>query len=903
MHSTPSTPTRSATPTRFTRSTTTSTVTANANIPSRTSPTRRQLKEVTEANRYINYDPEKEPIKAYLRIKPNADSQMIVEDPYIRVVDQVEVSMTPPENSNAYRTRHKASEKYRFTRVFSENTDQQTFYAETTLDLVKGALQGENALIFAYGVTNSGKTYTVMGKPPQNEHAGLLPRAMNTIFSSIKDNQSETKIKPVMHSLVQAYETSTDENRHILQGCNVQDDMLLTGEDSEVNVDTNYEYGIWVSFNEIYNEQVFDLLDTTKSTTATIARQKRSQLQLKYEQKTGNKYVADTTMVKVKSMAEADAVMRLGLQNRQVFSTLMNQASSRSHSIFTVYIVRCPVDKSNFVIEDPNYASLSKLSVVDLAGSERYRNTNSTGQRLKEAGNINKSLMVLGQCMEVLRLNQIKQDMGKSPTMVPFRHSKLTELFKGTFEGEGKAAIIVNVNPYDTGFDENNHVMKFAAVAKDVTTLRQTQTKLDLQNVQINAKRLRTGFQQLGEETSDEEDEAENDHFVNDLIALLDELREKASAWEDAEARASTIESNVKEQVARELEKMESMYLLALQRENEMMDIQLKNKEYSDIDLLSKLQERQTLVLEEVTNLKLKFEDYESTKNDLLAKIAKLEHENQKERDHSVYLQQQLDQRKQGIADEDEDEDDDDDRSMMKENDNPKDKDTFSSFLNLRRQLRKSIFKKEELCKDADIIMSQVEQFDGVTFKLAKETSMGRLLKSIALEEFEKDPFQIKNRAMRLLQRYAQLPKAVHDSPPKDAFSNMALEDPSTDIQGLRAENAKLKQRIKHLNNGQKRLKKAFEKTSTTITPTTSAMEQDDILMVEDDVVVNEADKSNDQQQHLAVVNEDFSSLKRQITGDSPFDEEGVEDDYESDLTEKLGQVKRQKRRRKLRAR
>ncbi|KAG1082262.1 hypothetical protein G6F42_022641 [Rhizopus arrhizus] len=382
-------------------------------------------------------------------------------------------------------------------------------------------------------------------------------------------------------------------------------------------------------------------------------------------------------MVKVKSIAEADAVMRLGLQNRQVFSTLMNQASSRSHSIFTVYIVRCPVDKNNFVIEDPNYASLSKLSVVDLAGSERYRNTNSTGQRLKEAGNINKSLMVLGQCMEVLRLNQIKQDMGKNPTMVPFRHSKLTELFKGTFEGEGKAVIIVNVNPYDTGFDENNHVMRFAAVAKDVTTLRQTQPKLDLQNVQINAKRLRTGLQQLEAELSDDDD-VEDDLLVDGLIAQLDELREKAT----------------------------------LQRENEMMDIQLKNKEYSDTALLSKLQERQTSVLEEVISLKSRFEEYDSTKDDLLARIAKLEKENQKERDHSIYLQQQLDQQKQHIADEEED-DDDDDRSMMKENDDPKDSDNFNSFLNLRRQLRKSIFKKEELCKDADIIMSQVEQFDG----------------------------------------------------------------------------------------------------------------------------------------------------------------------------------------------
>jgi len=112
--------------------------------------------------------------------------------------------------------------------------------------------------------------------------------------------------------------------------------------------------------------------------------------------------------------------------------------------------------------------------------------------------------------------------------MVPFRHSKLTELFKGTFEGEGKAVIIVNVNPYDTGFDENNHVMRFAAVAKDVTTLRQTQPKLDLQNVQINAKRLRTGLQQLEAELSDDDD-VEDDLLVDGLIAQLDELREKAS--------------------------------------------------------------------------------------------------------------------------------------------------------------------------------------------------------------------------------------------------------------------------------------------------------------------------------------------------------------------------------------
>lgn len=266
------------------------------------------------------------------------------------------------------------------------------------------------------------------------------------------------------------------------------------------------------------------------------------------------------------------------------------------------------------------------------------------------------------------------------------------------------------------------------------------------------------------------------------------------------------MEYDVRDQVFREmdreLKKMESMYLLALQRENEMMDLHLQNKEYSDTVLLIKLQERQKSVLEELSNLKSKFDEFNHTKNDLLDKIKKLEKENQKERDNSNYLQQKLNEQKQGDQedeeedDEQEEEDDDDDHSMMKENDDPKDKSAFNSFLNLRKQLRKSIFKKEELCKDADIIMNQVEQFDGVTFKLAKETKMGKLLKLIAQEEFEKDPFQIRSRAVRLFKRYAQLPTASDNNPPRNAFSNMALAD-TTDIQGLRAENAKLKQKIK----------------------------------------------------------------------------------------------------------
>lgn len=152
---------------------------------------------------------------------------------------------------------------------------------------------------------------------------------------------------------------------------------------------------------------------------------------------------------------EALAVFRAGQRARQVFGTLANRESSRSHGIFTIKVVKV----HNGAPNDPESAQVSRLAIVDLAGSERTRNTGTTGDRLKEAGNINKSLMVsrfvepwidtdekvLGQCLEVLRANQQKLSAPGAPgarkklALVPFRQSKLTEIFQNFFVGDGRA--------------------------------------------------------------------------------------------------------------------------------------------------------------------------------------------------------------------------------------------------------------------------------------------------------------------------------------------------------------------------------------------------------------------------------------------------------------------------------
>uniref|UniRef100_A0A8C7VIM8 Kinesin family member 20Ba n=1 Tax=Oncorhynchus mykiss TaxID=8022 RepID=A0A8C7VIM8_ONCMY len=153
--------------------------------------------------------------------------------------------------------------------------------------------------------------------------------------------------------------------------------------------------------------------------------------------------------------------MKLGKKNQSFASTKLNLLSSRSHSIFSVRILR---------MEDariPRVISISELSLCDLAGSERCAKTQNKGERLKEAGNINTSLMTLGKCINTLRQSQ----QSKLPQHVPFRESKLTHYLQGFFCGRGKACMIVNVNQCASMYDETLNVLKFSAVAQKVVVL------------------------------------------------------------------------------------------------------------------------------------------------------------------------------------------------------------------------------------------------------------------------------------------------------------------------------------------------------------------------------------------------------------------------------------------------
>ncbi|KAJ7169442.1 kinesin-like protein [Mycena filopes] len=603
---------------------------------------------VTRKSPKHNEDAEREPIMAYLRIRPHLGDGEPSSSPYLEPLSDTSVRMTDPSDPQGNLSRFRVStiapsSIYTFSHIFPGQTSQSDFFTKTTLPLVRDVLQGQNGLLFAYGVTNSGKTYSVQGGAHAGT-AGILPRALDVLFNSIEGLHGSGKYRPVRLQGVELADKTDSGPPPVTPEPGLAEvlgqHMDPSASDSDIDptvlkVDRNYEYTVWLSYAEVYNEKVYDLLDNVQDTsTSGIPRSNsgksllltRKALSLKPSPASDSpdsglngKYISGLRQFRVHSASQAKALVKLGQLHRRVFGTLANRESSRSHGMVILKVVRGHRGER----DDPTALQIARLTLVDLAGSERTKHTQTTGDRLKEAGNINKSLMVLGQCMEVLRSNQRRvamslsqegsdgrmdtRDVKRGLAVVPFRHSKLTEALMDYFIGDARAVMIVNVNPYDTGYDENSHVMKFAALAREVYV---TPAPAPVQRLPTAAKTqgsagtrapadaapkpyrrkvtISTGGPGSGQKAReavlevlevDEGDAADSDDEpINPLVdALFDEVEELRMQLFESEMRCAIIEADVREEVMREMEQrmasMERMYARRLMNEvqqNEM---------------------------------------------------------------------------------------------------------------------------------------------------------------------------------------------------------------------------------------------------------------------------------------------------------------------------------------------
>ncbi|XP_016522796.1 kinesin-like protein KIF20A [Poecilia formosa] len=439
-------------------------------------------------------EPQTENLHVYLRVRPftATESDSGESQDCVTIEGSNSVVLRAPRfcqpNRQGDKSLPQTAQRFTFTQVFGPKASQRTVFEGSVRGLVQDALQGGNCLVFTYGVTNAGKTFTFLG-PDHN--SGLLPRSLAVIFNSIKGHlYSRSDLKPQrcrdfsrLTPDQQAAEISNKKN--LLRLLKESDKSLTTGksaslEGSSVSSDgsmssvaeadnfcldipSTVRFSVWVSFCEIYNENIHDLLEQVPS-----GQHKRTVLRLSQDVK-GNSFIKDLRWIQVNSSEEAYKVMKIGKRNQSLSSTRLNHLSSRSHSIFSIRILR---------IDDvgvPRVLGISELALCDLAGSERCSRTHNTGERLKEAGNINSSLLTLGKCINAMKLNQ----NAKLQHHVPFRESKLTHFLQFFFCVSGRVSMVVNINQNSSCFDETLNVLKFSAMAQKVVTVTSQPVALD----------------------------------------------------------------------------------------------------------------------------------------------------------------------------------------------------------------------------------------------------------------------------------------------------------------------------------------------------------------------------------------------------------------------------------------
>lgn len=325
---------------------------------------------------------------------------------------------------------------FTFDHVSGMDTTQESVFSAVAKGIVESCMSGYNGTIFAYGQTGSGKTFTMMGPSESDNFShnlrGVIPRSFEYLFS-----------------LIDREKDKAGAGKSFLCKC---------------------------SFIEIYNEQIYDLLDSASAG-----------LYLREHIKKGVFVVGAMEQV-VTSAAEAYQVLSGGWRNRRVASTSMNRESSRSHAVFTITVES--MEKSNETVN----IRTSLLNLVDLAGSERQKDTHAEGMRLKEAGNINRSLSCLGQVITAL------VDVGNGKQRhVCYRDSKLTFLLRDSLGGNAKTAIIANVHPGPRCFGETLSTLNFAQRAKLIKNkaVVNEDTQGNVSQLQAEVKRLKEQLAQL----------------------------------------------------------------------------------------------------------------------------------------------------------------------------------------------------------------------------------------------------------------------------------------------------------------------------------------------------------------------------------------------------------------------
>ncbi|KAG0207539.1 kinesin motor protein cin8 [Mortierella sp. GBA30] len=372
------------------------------------------------------------------------------------------------------------SKTYSFDRVFMYS-DQECIYNEVVTPILEEVLTGYNCTIFAYGQTGTGKTFTMEGDLRDSfgecsRDAGIIPRTLYTLFAALERKETE--------------------------------------------------YSVRVSFLELYNEEIKDLLLTTDDD--------RKAVKIFDSVKKQGPLIQGLEEIAVYNAAQGIEALRKGSAKRTVASTKSNDKSSRSHGIFSVTVhVKETTDDGEELLK------IGKLNLVDLAGSENIARSGAEATQAKEAGRINQSLLTLGRVINSLV---------ERSQHIPYRESKLTRLLEDSLGGKTKTCIIATISPARSCLEETISTLNYAHRAKNIkntpeinqkmskkTLIKEYLLEIDRLKADLHATREKTGvfmtqesYQALlDENTSNKDLVGETQKQVDKITQELERVEEK----------------------------------------------------------------------------------------------------------------------------------------------------------------------------------------------------------------------------------------------------------------------------------------------------------------------------------------------------------------------------------------
>ncbi|XP_059462978.1 kinesin-like protein KIN-5B [Corylus avellana] len=514
-------------------------------------------------------------VQVLLRCRPLSDDEQRLNVPKVISCNEHKREVSVSQNL----ANKQVDRIFTFDKVFGPKAQQRSIYDQAIAPIVNEVLDGFNCTVFAYGQTGTGKTYTMEGGRRNKggdlpAEAGVIPRAVRQIF-----------------------------------------DMLEA---------QNADYSLKVTFLELYNEEITDLLAPEDNSRSTEDRQKKP-ISLMEDGK-GCVVLRGLEEEAVYSVNEIHSLLEQGAAKRRTADTLLNKHSSRSHSIFTI-----TVHIKEAAVGDEELIKCGKLNLVDLAGSENISRSGAREGRAREAGEINKSLLTLGRVINALV---------EHSAHIPYRDSKLTRLLRDSLGGKTKTCIIATVSPSVHCLEETLSTLDYACRAKNIKNkpeanqkmskavlLKDLYLEIERMKQDVRAAREKNGvyipLERFAKEEAERKASKEKiEQLENDLNLSEKQVDRFRELYLTEQEQKLDVESELKDCKVN-LEKS-SKTLLDLQESYRLAITMLKEKE----SIISKLQRSENSLIQCAKELRT---NLQSASEDIASLFAKLDQKDRME--------------------------------------------------------------------------------------------------------------------------------------------------------------------------------------------------------------------------------------------------------------------------------